>query len=374
MGDLTRWRGWSWLLVVLGMLMVVPSAAAQTSSPGLAVFSDTTATCNTTGKLAPAITQGEAISVQLLRFPAGADAKIWLTFPDGRVFSPAALPLLTGVIDLPVDSGFALSVDGVKEPFTTFASNALMPTGCYTLRATSTVGPTTAGTNLVIQADPILKEVNPGLLKLIVQNQTTKQPRGPQGTVVEIFGRDFPNGATRTLQLIQPNGTVLDIPLPTPPPTVQDTGFHIAISMPNVLQTGVYTFVATATPASAAKPYRIATNFELTAASLAPQGIGILRVSDPFTLLPKQGDTLQIQGNRFTAGAIPMLTLILPNGAVRNAAVLPTLAGPAVDANGDFPLALTLDQRFPTGSYRIVATSGPPSTSATATFRLTPAP
>lgn len=159
-----------------------------------------------------------------------------------------------------------------------------------------------------------------------------------------------------------------------------------------LFQTGVYTICATVSipPAVLGDPdtvYTAKAQFNLTAfpapvPAIATTNNATLTMLDRFNILVPQGTPLSFIARGFTAPFAPTTTaiLVLPNG-VRIPIAPPLAPVPVIGADGNAPIAFTLGNGFPTGTYQMIVNQPAvvlagnevkPARTATTTWRMIP--
>jgi hypothetical protein len=169
------------------------------------------------------------------------------------------------------------------------------------------------------------------------------QNSGEQGVAVDLFGRKFMSGEVILLQMIQPNGTIINL---QPPPVSPIGNFQMSIDLTDAYQVGDYTFLATS-----GNGHSVSTTFNLKPKSIAHRGFAIINISNPVPAVPVQGQTIQLQGKLFEAGEQVTIHLLQLNGVVR------TLDHVQANDLGEFTVDLPLSYQLPTGAHKLLAIS-----------------
>lgn len=345
--------------VLLVCLAALPSGVAA-AGPAITVHgTGTAARCSTTGRPVASVIQGEAFDLSFKGFPT-TSLSLTLTFPDGRIFTPAEADKLDGIKDqvatlAPTPASVALDpVDAALQ----FTSLVTWPTGCYTIKASS--GALSAEASLAVLAKTY--NAQPGSLQLSVLAKDTNEPKGKQGVIASIFGRGVPGQPAPTLEIVQPNGAI--IALPATAIKVTASNYVAEYTFTPEHRTGVYTVVASTTAAGGAS-YAVQSQFELTAATFTPAGNAALTM-DPFTTLVKRDTVVSIQGRLFAPKQPLKVIVVLASGAQFDI----TKSGLAANESGNvsFP-GLTFSRYIPTGSFTLVVTDSQQKT-AVITWRL----
>lgn len=303
--------------------------------------------CDRTNQDERAGTQSEPIGIVLRGFYSQEPVYLSVTFPDGRVFSllPASLNPpntpggLDGLIDRPDNPAYTVQTSLGGDFYQMLLPNTKWPYGCYTFNALG-VNSGNRAMGFYVVKDVNELAIDPGQTSLQVVNNRTKQARGPQGSVVDVFGRGFRGSEKIALTLQKPDGALLELPASQTSPI---GSFQSSLTFETIYPTGRYTFVASDGTSS------ISRTFTLEPAQIKQVGWARLRIAGPEAGAIKQNVALEIQGQQFMAGEPIIIRAILPNGAIQELLVT------AADENGEFVASVTLDERYPIGRYRVYA-------------------
>lgn len=333
--------------------------AATQSKPTITIMTLGTRTCDALNQPKPAITQSEQFVIEVRGLATSEPVAINLTFPDGRVFSPTVAQVegrggLDGIVDTPTDPGFFGQTNAGGTYVNFFQTTSKWPHGCYKVTAQGVTSQIQASEYLVVEDAPI-PQPEAGPLTLEVQSHVDQQTSGEQGVTVDIAGRAFLGGEVITLQMIQPNGTIID--LPAPPVSPLGT-FQTSVDLSDDHQVGDHTFVATNST-----QHRVSAIFTLHAKVVRTSGPVAITLTSPVAAAPVQGQSLQLQGKLFDADAQVTCRVVQPNGAIR------TLRVVQANSLGEFTADLPLDRQLPTGDYTFLASSNTALSSLT--FHLT---
>ncbi|MCU0495342.1 MAG: hypothetical protein MUD01_27450, partial [Chloroflexaceae bacterium] len=188
------------LIFSLGLALILgvfAAASFATDGSRFFVFGPTTAPCTRLGGATiPAGFQGSNFGTELQGFWDSEPVFISFTFPDGRVFSPvvtgpdtANTPAgLDGVIDMPANFPWAFRASRGGDYYFTFSTTNKWPYGCYNFTARGASSNRQANAFFVVtpRSGPA---PNAGPTTLTVQDNTTGDPSGLHGALVNIFGR-----------------------------------------------------------------------------------------------------------------------------------------------------------------------------------------
>jgi hypothetical protein len=339
----------------LALSLVVGVFAYNTFAAGanLFVFGPTTAPCARTGASAAAGYQGNTFGIELQGFLDSEQVAISFTFPDGRVFSPTPAQLidanslvpagaingLDGVIDMPPNFPFVFPASRGGDYYNDFVTTGRWPYGCYTFTARGlTSSRQASGSFVLIPGGGPRPNVGPTTLS--VQDNTTGDPSGQQGTLVDIFGRGFLGQEVVSVWITAPDGTVIDYPQQI----TSDIGsFQSTFRFSGDYPVGYYTFTALGTLSG----YRVFGTFNLTSRPVTQTGFAALRVVVPFG--DNQRTVFEVQGKRFNPAERVDIWMTLPDGSVRG------LPSQFANEYGEFFADLYLDERLPTGFYQFTA-------------------
>ena len=347
--------------------------AAQ-SRPTVAVMAPDKAVCNLTNQQANATTRGQRFAIDARGFAANEPVAISFTFPDGRVYSPAvtqpgsnpAVPgttALDGIKDEITDPGFFGQTNSGGDYTSFFLTTNAWPHDCYKITVQGTVSNIQVSDYLVVKDAPLPMR---GATTLDVHSHTGLANSGEQGAmptpagaptagVVDIFGRGFKGGEVVKLQMIQPNGTIINLPAP---PVSTIGSFQTSVTLGIDRQVGEYTFVATSGNGQTKQG-----SFTLKPQAAEKRDFTAqLNISDPVPATTVQNSTLQLQGKLFQQGELVEIRLIQANGVIR------TLDQIQANDLGEFMDDLTLGVQLPTGVHQLVAIS--PTARATIQFQL----
>ena len=336
--------------------------AAQ-SKPTVAVMAPDKAVCKLTNQQANATTRGQRFAIDERGFAANEPVAISFTFPDGRVYSPAvtqpgsnpAVPgttALDGIKDEITDPGFFGQANPGGDYTSFFLTTNAWPHECYKITVQGTVSKIQVSDYLVVKDAPLPMK---GAISLDVHSHTGLTNSGEQSSAVDIFGRGFKSGEVVKLQMIQPNGTIINLPAPL----VSTIGsFQTSVTLGIDHQVGEYTFVATSGNSQTKQG-----TFTLKPQAAEKRDFTAqLNISDPVPATTVQSSTLQLQGKLFQQGELVEIRLIQANGVIR------TLDQIQANDLGEFTDDLTLSVQLPTGVHQLVAIS--PTARATIQFQL----
>lgn len=333
------------LALVLGVFVYGSSAAdARFYS-----FGPTTATCDRTGQTVAAGFQGDTLGIELQGFWDSEPVYLSFTFPDGRVFSPVVTgpdtvntPVgLDGLIDMPPNFPWLFYASRGGDFAYTFATTAKWPYGCYTFTALGAFSNRQAGTSFVV-TPRVGPSPDPGPTTLDVSDNTTGDPSGLHGALVDINGRGFQAREVVSVWITAPDGTVLDYPQQQ----TSDIGsFASTFRFDETYPAGRYAFTALGT----ASGYQVITHFDLAARPSTPNGWAALRVASPFPPSDGHRALFEVQGKRFAPSERVDIWMTLPDGGVRG------LPSQFANEIGEFFAEIYLDERLPTGRYAFTA-------------------
>jgi hypothetical protein len=330
-------------------LTVAFFARNSAAAPLYAVFGPTSAVCDRTGQTVSAGYQGSDFGAEAQGFWDGEPVIISFTFPDGRVFSPEVTndqlvntPFgLDGVIDMPPNFPWVFTANRGGDYYSTFPTSSKWPYGCYTFTAHGAWSNREAAGDFVV-TPRIGAAPNPGPTTLSVQDNTTGDPSGLHGALVDIFGRGFAAREVVSVWITQPDGTVIDYPQQQ----ASDVGsFESTFQFTEEHQVGRYAFTALGTLSG----YQVIAHFDLGSRSSTPSGWAQLRVASPYPASGDQRTGFELQGKRFDAYERVDVWVTLPDGGVRG------LPSQFVNQYGEFFAVLYLDERLPTGQYHVTA-------------------
>lgn len=333
------------LALVLGIFTYVSSATSAT----FFTFGPTTTVCDRTGQTVAAGFQGDTFGIEAQGFWDSEPVFISFTFPDGRVFSPvvtgpntANTPEgLDGLIDMPPNFPWAFNANRGGDYSNTFATTAKWPYGCYTLTALGASSGRQAAASFVVtpRTGP---NPDPGPTTLKVCDNTTGDPSGLHGALVDISGRGFRAGEVISVWMTAPDGAVLDYPQQQ----ASDVGsFASTFRFNEAYPVGRYAFTALGTQSG----YQVIANFDLAARPSTQNGWAEIRVSSPFPASDGQRTIFEVQGKRFIADERVDIWMTLPDGGVRG------LPSQFANGFGEFYAEIYLDERLPTGNYAFTA-------------------
>ena len=341
----------------LVLALVVGTFAYNTFAAGanLFVFGPTTATCARTGGSAAAGYQGNTFGIELQGFLDSEPVAISFTFPDGRVFSPTPAQLadtnsllpagaingLDGVIDMPPNFPFIFPATRGGDYYNDFVTTGRWPYGCYSFTARGLASSRQASGSFVVIPGGGPRP-NSGPTTLSVQDNTTGDPSGQQGTLADIFGRGFVGQEVVSVWITAPDGTVIDYPQQI----TSDIGsFQSTFRFSGDYPVGYYTFTALGTLSN----YRVFGAFNLTSRPVTQTGFAALRVAAPYPAVGDQRSAFEVQGKRFNPSERVDIWVTLPDGSVRG------LPSQFANEYGEFFADLFLDERLPTGFYQFTA-------------------
>lgn len=333
------------LALIVGVFAYTSSAATGR----FYVFGPSTAACGRTGESVAAGYQETAFGTELQGFWDTEPVFISFTFPDGRVFSPevtgpatANTPYgLDGVIDMPANFPWAFSTNPGGDYYFTFNTTNKWPYGCYSFTAKG------AWSNREAQGSFVLiprvgAAPNAGPSTLTVQDNTTGDPSGLHGALVDIFGRGFLAAEVISVWITAPDGTVIDYPQQQ----ASDVGsFASTFQFDETFQVGTYSFTALGTRSG----YQVISKFNLGSRPSEQSGWAQLRVAYPFPASVNQRYGLEVQGKRFDPNERIDIWITLPDGAVRG------LQSQMANEFGEAYAVIDLDERLPVGNYAVTA-------------------
>lgn len=335
--------------LTLAMIVGVFAYTSSAATGNFYVFGPTTATCSTTGASVPAGYQGTSFGTELQGFWDEEPVFISFTFPDGRVFSPevtgpatANTPYgLDAVIDMPPNFPWAFTTSPGGDYYFTFATTNKWPYGCYTFTARGAASSRQAQATFVV-APRIGAAPNAGPATLSVQDNTTGDPSGLHGALVDIFGRGFLTNEVISVWITAPDGTIIDYPQQQ----ASDIGsFASTFRFDEKFQVGNYSFTALGTKSG----YQVISKFNLDSRPSEPTGWAQLRVAYPFPATVNQRLGLEIQGKRFDPNERVDVWMTLPDGGVRG------LPSQMANELGETYAVIDLDERLPVGNYAVTA-------------------
>lgn len=334
------------LAAVLGAYAYTSSAVNAGSQ--LFVLASTTATCQRNGQQAPAGYQDESLGLVLRQFWDDEPVYISFTFPDGRTFSPLVAdgrvdpPLgLDGLVDMPPNFPWLAPVSNGGDYYFTFQASNRWPYGCYTFTALGAYSnrQTQGHFVLIPRSGPA---PNPGLATLIVEDNTTGDPSGLHGAIVNIFGRGFRGQERVDVWITGPDGIVHDYPSQL----TSDVGsFASTFVFDPLWPTGSYAFTALGKDSG----YQVIARFHLDSRPSTPTGWAQMRVAWRPNASAAQGQEFEIQGQFFDPFEYISVWATLPDNTVRPL--------PMQQANefGEFYSVVVIDERLPIGTYSFTA-------------------
>lgn len=333
------------LALIIGAFAYVSSAAGAR----FYVFGPTTAVCDRTGGGTAAGYQDSTFGTELQGFWDSEPVYISFTFPDGRVFSPYVTDRgvvntpqgLDGVIDMPANFPWVFNASRGGDYYFTFNTSNKWPYGCYTFTAHGAWSNREAAANFVV-SPRVGPEPNAGPTTLVIQDNTTGDPSGLHGALVNIFGRGFRAQEVVSVWITAPDGTVIDYPQQQ----TSDIGsFESTFKFLEAYPVGRYAFTALGTSSQ----YQVIGYFNLGARPSTPEGWAQMRVASPYPASGDQRTTFEIQGKRFDPYERVDIWMTLADGSVR--------AIPSQFANefGEFFAVVYLDERIPTGYHKFTA-------------------
>jgi hypothetical protein len=333
------------VLAATVMFFVHNSAAA----PRYFIFGPTTAVCDRTGQQVAAGYQDASFGAEAQGFWDAEPVLVSFTFPDGRVFSPVVTddgyvntPLgLDGVIDMPPNFPWVFFANPGGDYYNTFPTSNKWPYGCYTFTVHGLWSNREASSEFVVLPQ-VGAAPDSGPTTLTVEDNTTSDPSGQHGALVDLFGRGFLAREVISVWITAPDGTVLDYPQQQ----ASDVGsFESTFEFTEQHQVGRYAFTALGTLSG----YQVIAYFDLAARPSTPSGWAQLRVAFPYPANGEQRTGFEIQGKRFDPNERIDIWATLPDGSVRG---LPSQFG---NEYGEFFAVLYLDERLPTGLYHVTA-------------------
>jgi hypothetical protein len=248
---------------------------------------------------------------------------------------------LDGVIDMPPNFPWVFSANRGGDYYSTFSTSSKWPYGCYTFTAHGAWSNREASGDFAM-VPQIGAAPNAGPTTLSVQDNTTGDPSGLHGALVDIFGRGFAAREVISVWITQPDGTVIDYPQQQ----ASDVGsFESTFQFTEQHQVGRYAFTALGTLSG----YQVISYFDLGARSSTPTGWAQLRVASPYPASGDQRTGFELQGKRFNPYERVDIWVTLPDNAVRG------LPSQFANEYGEFFAVLYLDERLPTGLYHVTA-------------------
>jgi hypothetical protein len=171
-----------------------------------------------------------------------------------------------------------------------------------------------------------------------VLSNTSGQPTGLQGSLVNIYGRAFTAKEVVAVWITAPDGVVISFPEQV---TNNIGAFEATFQFTGANPVGEYHFTAL----GLFSRYRVIAPFTLTAPPVHEQGWALMRVAFPADAQQPQRAIFEVQGQRFSPYERIDIWVTFPDGAVRG------LPSQFADQVGDFFALLTLDETLPTGVY-----------------------
>lgn len=334
---------------VLAVIVGVFAYSSSAATGSLYVFGPTSAVCESTGRTAAAGYQDSSFGLELQGFWDEEPVFLSFTFPDGRVFSPvvtgsasANTPYgLDGVIDMPANFPWAFTTTPGGDYYYTFQTSNKWQYGCYTFSAHGAASNRDASGSFVL-VPKIGGQPFAGPTTLNVVDNTTGDPSGLHGALVNINGRGFLANEVISVWITAPDGTVIDYPQQQ----ASEVGSFVStFRFDEHFKVGDYSFTALGTRSD----YQVISKFRLDSRPSQPSGWAQLRVAYPYPATVNQRFGLEVQGKRFDPSERVDLWLTLPDGSVRG------LDSQWANEYGETYVIINLDERLPIGNYAITA-------------------
>jgi hypothetical protein len=331
------------LVFALGLALITVFYAQRSSAAAIYIARGSTSDfCDRIGGQVPADYQDGSFGSELHGFWDRELVTVTFSFPDGRIFSPAASQLLDGVVNMPTNYTTNYQADIAGDLYFEYPVDNTWPFGCYQLTAYGNSSGQTAVGYFVVKPRPSAPPAaSPA--RLAVWKNGTFEAKAVQDSLVNIHGTGFLPNEQVGVWLTQPDGSVIGHPTQV----ASDAGnIESTFQFTSVHQTGGYTFTAYGLTSH----YQVFAPFELTGGTSIPSGWAKLRVAYPFPAsTPQNGSAITVAGTLFAPGEAVGVWLTLPDGSVRG---LPTQVA---DGNGDFYAELSIDERLPLGTYSVTA-------------------
>ncbi len=300
--------------------------------------------------------QGTPFALDPAGFAADEFVALTFTFPDGSVRDLQNIVAMDGALHVSktmVPNPF--NVDPVNLYLRSTLGGALhfvytpttsWPTGAYTATFHGLVSNQVVNISFAITAANV-PIATPGV-NLVVED-AIGNPQGYPGDRSTMSGNGFGANETIEITVIKPDGTREAFPYQ--PTTSLAGAFTVNFTFSAQRTIGAYTFIATSQNTN----YIGVAQFDLlppTPPTPTGSNLNVLVQADT----PAPGSTrVEIQGSLFWANEGVQLYLQTPAGAPTYGKVYP-LGPQFTDRNGQFAVAIVLDQSYPTGQYTVVAT------------------
>jgi hypothetical protein len=339
--------------LTLGLVIGAFAYQASASTAVINIYSDLQRQrCDINGRFEPSVFQGGTFRLKFERYWDEL-VEVDITFPDGRVFTVPASYFLDGVIDQPFNIP-ALSVAPANiagEVGGTLTVPGEWPYGCYKFIGRGLSSGKSAEAFVVVVPGGRPGQ-NPGPARIAVTRTGSNEAVGQQGAFVDVNGSGFRAQEVISLWITAPDGTVINFPTldfagnPLPPVLSDNSGdFQTAFQFEGKNPTGTYQFTALGNDSG----YRVIATFTLTGRPSVERGAAQLRVAYPADQADPQRSVFEVQGELFNPGERVDIWVTMPDGSVRG------LPSQFADEVGDFFATLYLDERLPTGVFKVTA-------------------